>query len=274
METLTTLFSGLFSRLLGDRLQQRLTSRRKLPWASVAKLSGRLDQIVRLASKDNGEIHATQAFLAETIDGLDLSQLESIRAGAAEASPELVKKICSVLGANYRYAWYGERTPFATDGDEYVPIPEYLSLFRESGLKYIWFVRGNSYPHIGYVALQYNEYKFRVLPDRLHVSSENGNGGASSLSDFARLCENYFKTRTNEAVAWGLEVPGHIAEAVLVGKMHASALFGKGTKRSYWWDDLTDLDHKRPCAKEYAARYDKEFFQAQRLIRWARESKN
>ena len=254
-------------------MQHRLSFRRKLPWSSVAKLSERLDQIVRLASKGDGDIHATQAFLVETIDELDLSRLESIRAGATEASPELVREICAALGASYRYAWYGERTPFSPSEDEYVPIPKYLNLFREDGLKNIWFIRGNAYPHIGYVVLQYNEYRFRVLPDRLHVSSENGNGGANSLSDFARLCENYFKTRSNEAVAWGLEVPGRIAEGVLNGEMHASALFGKGTKRSYWWDDLTDLDHKRPCAKEYAERYDPEFFQAQRLIRWARESK-
>lgn len=271
MEPLTTLFSGLFARLIGDRLQ-RSVSPSKLPFSSVKQLSQRIDQVIRLAS-ERKHVNATLAYLAETIEGTDLSTLEKIRSGSTEASSDLIKRICFLLGANYRYVRYGESTPFAVDDNDYVPISDYLGLFREEGLQSIWFIRGKSYPHIGYVVLQYDEHRFRVLPHRLHVSAENGNGGAKSLSEFARLCENYYKTKSYSVVAWGLEVPGPIAEEVLQGTLHPRTLLGKGCERSYWWDDLSDIDHARPCAKEYVTRYDKEFFNAQKLIRWAREAK-
>ncbi|MGH6752253.1 MAG: helix-turn-helix domain-containing protein, partial [Bradyrhizobium sp.] len=241
MEPLTTLFSGLFARIIGDRLQ-RASSANKLPFSSVKQLSQRINHVVHLAS-ERKRINSTLGYLAETIEGIDLSTLEKIRSGAAEASPELVRRICFLLGASYRYVWYGEDTPFSIDDDGYVPISEYLGLFREPGLDSIYFVRGKSYPHIGFVVLQYDEYRFRVLPHRLHVSAENGNGGTKSLSEFAKLSENYHKTSSYRAIAIGLEVPGSTAEKVLVGDLHPRALLNKESKRSYWWDDLSDISH-------------------------------
>lgn len=266
----TDFLSPLFARIFGDYLQRKQKGNTKTPWTSVAKVSQRLNKVIELASGDASTSSDVLTHLVEVNPGLTLTQLEKARAGAAEPSIELVKKICDSLGASYRYVWHGKGTPFEPREADHLPVRDYIGLFRDEGLATIWFVRGDKYPHVSFIALQYNNFKFRVLPHLFHVSAENGNGGAASLSHLADLSEAYHKARLYEVVACGLEVRGQLVEPVLHGQRHANTLFRRDSKRSYWWDDLADVGHKRPCAKDYRSRYDDEFFNAQKLIVWSR----
>ena len=263
--------SGLLTRLLGDRAAAVLGARRRLPWVANRKLAGRLKEVIQKASPKGRPVERTLAYLCEQVPDLTLAAVEGFTFGSAEPTLDQAKSICTALGASFRYVWFGDGQPFASDGDDYLPTCEYLGVLRDSNANSVIFVRGDRRPHLGYVVIQYGEYRYRVLPDYWHVSSVNGNGGANALSQLAQLSENVYRTRTYEPVVRGIEVDARIAEGVLHGSLHPSALWSGKWKQSYWWDDLADVDHDRPCAKEYKARYDAEFFAAQKLIKWARE---
>ncbi|TZF90774.1 hypothetical protein [Cognatilysobacter lacus] len=266
--SLVSVFSALFTRVVGDRKAARDGARRRLPWAANRKLAGRLKEIIDMASSKDRRPERTVAHLCETIPGLSLASIESFMFGAAEPTLEQVRGICEALGASFRYLWFGDGHPFAADDEYPPPTQEYLGIFRDHDARSIVFVRGDRVPHPAYVVVQYNEFRYRVLPSYWHVSSINGNGGANALVELASLSENIYRTRTYKAR--GIDVPLSVAEDVYHGCTHASALWAAGWKASHWWDDLADVDHARACAKEYATRYDEEFFAAQKLIKWAR----
>lgn len=267
------LFGPLLARLIGDRFQDARRPKQRIPWRSVAEVSGRLNQVIKLASGPNRDESAVLAYLVELNPELSLTELEEARVGTKEPSSEIITKICESLGASYQFIRHGTETPFHPREGDHVPIRQYLGLFSEDGVETIWFVRANEYPHTSFIVIKYNEFKFRVLPHEFHVSAENGSGGASSLSELARLTEALQKARLDAVATSGLEIDSLIAKPILHGQLHASEIFRKSSKRSYWWEDLADVEHKRHCAKDYKNLYDKEFFNAQRIIAWAREGK-
>lgn len=266
------IFSPLATRIFGDVFQDFWRRKRRLPWKSVRDVSGRLDQVIRLAA-GRGSQSTVLTYLVEAAPGLTLTQLEKARTGALEPSIELVRQTCRLLSASYDYIWRGQGAPFAPQEEDYLPVCEYIALFRNEDLESIWFVRGDTYPHPAFILLRYNEYRYRVLPHLFHVSAKNGNGGADALSDLADLTCAYHAL-DHKPIALGLEANSLVVDLVMQGDQHATALFHRGSKRSYWWDDLADIEHKRPCAREYQRRYDQEFFNAQRLIAWSRQQRS
>lgn len=269
---ITEVLTTLFGRVLGDWIERLQRRTRRLPWKSIAQVSNRLAQVINLANNHPRGRANVFSYLVEGNPSITLTQLEQACAGAAEPTIELVRQVCDSIGASYQYVWHGKGAPFSPREEDYLPIREYLDLFKDPGLSTIYFVRSTTYPHLSFIALQYNDFKFRVLPHEFHVSAENGGGGAASLSELAHLSEAYHRECLHEVVAWGRDVPLRVAEGVLAGQLHCSAIFQKGSKSSHWWDDLADVEHKRYIAKDYKENYDQEFFNAQELIRWARKN--
>lgn len=270
--TISTFLSNLVVRRLGDRAAARHSVRKTLPWSSVEKVSGRAREILKKSSVGEGSIERTMAHLCEQLPDMKLSTIEEFVHGAAEMTPEQARAICGALGASYDYLWRGDGRPFYV-ADEYPPpVKDYLSLFRGEGVEAVIFVRGDKMPHVGYAVLKYDEFRYRVLPHRWHISRENGHGGSTALSELARLSENIHKTHSYSEVVRGIEACSKIAEDVLDGELHPRSLWEKKYKSSHWWDDLADIDHLRPCANKYSSLYDQEFFAAQSLIKWVRQN--
>ena len=200
-----------------------------------------------------------------------MTTIETFMRGAAEPSIEQARAICELVGASFNYLWFGDGEPFSSE-DEYWPsVCSYPTLFQDDEVESILFVRGDNLPHTSYVVLALTKYRYRVLPTLWHVSSINGNGGASSLVELADLSAEMRKAGRSKVIR-GIEVRSKICESVFYGRLHARALLRKGWKPSYWWDDLSDVDHVRPAASKYREQYDREFFAAQELIKWARKA--
>lgn len=272
MDMLTTMFTNLTVRALGDRMAARYGFTRRLPWSSVRKVSGRLREILDAVSAGGRARDRTMAFICEKVPGLTLSALEGFATGAAEIGVDQARRVCEAIGASFDYLWLGDGVPFPVDEQGPRSLGAYLSLFRKDEVEAVYFVRGNRLPHLAYVVLKYDEFRYRVMSANWHVSSQNGHGGSVGLSELVRLTEHVQQQRRSEGriKVFGLEAPAKAVETVSWGGAHPNALWSKGAKRSYWWEDIADVDHLLPCAKQYAENYGEEFLNAQRLIKWVR----
>lgn len=269
MDMLATMFTNLTVRVLGDRLAARYGFTRKLPWSSVHRVSGRLREILDAAGAGSAARDRTMAFVCEKVSGLTLSALEGFASGAAEIGVDQARRVCEILGASFDYLWLGDGVPFPIDREEPRGPGGYLSLFRQDEVEAVYFVRGNRTPHLAYVVLKYDDFRYRVLSSNWHVSSQNGHGGSVGLSELARLTEYVQRQMPAEdrIKVSGLDAPSEAVENVSWGGAHPNALWSKDAKRSYWWEDIADVDHLLPCAKKYASDYGEEFLNAQRLIK-------
>lgn len=268
MDPLSAVFS-LFSRVVGDQIAAAQAARRRLPWASTRKLAGRLEEIVDKVADGRKGRDRVIAYLCMHRSDLTLTSVEQFMRGVSEPTIEQARDICALTGASFAYLWYGDGEPFSSEEGEWLEVRSYPMVFQDEEVESVLFVRGDRIPHLSYVVLAFDEYRYRVLPMMWHVSSVNGNGGASSLVELANLSSDVHRVARSKVIR-GMEVPSEISDAVSHGRLHASALMRKGWKLSYWWDDIADTDHLRPGASNYGKQHGQEFLAAQELIRWAR----
>jgi hypothetical protein len=185
--------------------------------------------------------------------------------GKVEADFAWIGQFAETFGVNASWIKTGIGQPFDTPLACLADPREYQSLIETLQPDEIHFVRSSGIVGEITIVFGWAEKKYLVANDMWHLSEHVGNGGARAIVEFYEFIDSMspmFRTR--------LRPGGHVVSPrafndLIEGKIYPPTILNG--RDAPWWDDLVDIDHRWPIAKDYRKKWGAGFIFAQDLIR-------
>lgn len=234
----------------------------------VEKVAGRFRIILELMNEGRNHSKFTIPQLAQIMKLHKISELENIFTGKTEPSFTFIEDFCKTFGVCKEWLAEGKNSPYSSDAPSKSDPMDYLSLIEEINPERIYFVRENSATAPAFILLKLSKWKYRVLDRTWHISDEVGASGRRQLYNFFRLIKELRDERNLHTSCWGLTLNKEAFHSLVCGHIFPGKYTDVGFSEDPWWDDLTDIDHKYPIAKNYEHWYGRSFVKAQEIIKY------
>jgi hypothetical protein len=196
--------------------------------------------------------------------------LERIVLNEIEPTFQVLNHLADHLGINPSWLKSGQGEPFQIRRDKPTYSEEYFEEIVALKPTWIFFVRRTIEEGEAIIVLKLTKLKYRVLPNVYHISDRVGGTGRRQIDGLCRLIEKLRITYPKPHMI-GLEVEKKELFDLHQGKIHPSWLDRNClSKKSDWWDDITDIMHESPISENYENLYGEAFVQAQRIVRFER----
>lgn len=228
----------------------------------VVHTIGRLNQYKDILQEGNDQY--TIPRLAKIMGFSSTGELECYFKGEKEPDFAFLEKFSDVFGINYDWLSEGRGKPFVTDGEHY---PESCYSYIENlNPEKIYFIRSDAKEGFTGIILQINDYKYKIVDGRWHISSYVGAGGQMQIYSMYKLIE---KLRENgyHNKCFGKILKDKDFSLLFSGGVIPNLILKK-YPLSYWWDDFTDIKHRYIISKNYEFCYGAEFIKAQMIVRY------
>lgn len=235
-------------------------------------IGGRLVEVHRLlnASPRRGFCPARMAAIMEMPRPVDLERL--MRA-EDDVTFEFLDRFADTFAASRDWIRYGVGAPFeARRSDTYQSGESLLQIVESANPKTLYFVKDTSDACRATIVAEVEPHRFRVIFEPIHVSSQNGNGGAGRLVSFFDLV-TLLQGRSTRWSMTGVLVSPEAFDALLGGSWWPGKVC-LGGNQSTWWDDFTDISGKYPISSGYASAHGKAFVDAQEIVRYHQKERN
>lgn len=226
------------------------------------KISDRLNQFLGLLNQEKDNF--TIAKLAKIMGLKSVGELEQYFLNK-EPDFLFIKEFCQCFSVNEDWLLEGKGQPFESNETPIYYDPyEYLEYFQKKKPHEIYFVIAKSKIREAFFILKYNDWQYEIIQRQWHISGYVGGGGSRQLYGMFCLIDALRNINSIYTHCWGCELKYQKFKDLYEGKIFPSHLL---SNNSHWWDDLTDVYHKYPIAKNYLEWYGESFIDAQHIIR-------
>lgn len=208
----------------------------------------------------------TYSKICDSLNYDTVSKIEDCFSGRAEAPKEFLKAYCNYYGIDYQWIRHGEKNPFELLSFHASRAIEYRDTILDLGTKSLFYIRSKSENGDSGIVLKLSEFKYIVLPSTFHISSHVGGEGRKQIVSFYELIKS-LTSNFSFLHTFGLVLPEDEFNQLFSGRIYAGKVFETNSLCLHWWDDLLDVCHKLPIAKNYENMYGVEFIKAQNIIK-------
>lgn len=232
---------------------------------STQQIAARMNSVLEMMNVGRYE-PLTVADLARALNLSSPADLDLVFSGRSAATFQMIDQFCARFAVNKEWLTSGRYSPFTSPIERYVSPKDCFDLLEETQPKRVYLVRSTSEIGEAFVIVENDSLKFWLLPAIWHVSGHVGGGGAHDLLSLYKLFSLWSKARsTYQYQVLGREVESEVASAFFDGNAFPGMV--ENMQLSYWWDDLTDLEHKWTTRVRSRKAYGKSYIDAQDIIR-------
>ena len=233
------------------------------PLPATKQIAVRMREAMRLMNVDRFDEWVVADF-ARAMDLRGPSELETVLAGRTEAEFSLIDQFCERFAIEKEWLTTGRCAPFSLSGIRQPSPSGYLTAIDDYNLENVYLVRSTDGPGESFIVAEADEMKMWRLSEVWHVSDQVGGGGSRDLLELCGLFKQWHESTRRYGLR-GVTVEPDVAQALMDGTVFPGIV--KRARRSYWWSDLTDLEHKWTTRDRSVAEYGESFVLAQDIIR-------
>lgn len=206
------------------------------------------------------------AGLAEKMGYDSVGELESVFLGKCEPYLPFTDYFCSTFGLNRNWLLEGKDTPYKNNEFSHVYPDEYLTEILESKPETIYFILCPSEYIEFFLVLKFSELKYKIFQRTWHLGGDVGATGQGQIVGLRKLIADLYRNGF-DCKRSGRILVEEVFRELFNGNVFPGSVIDS-TKENYWWEDFTDIYHRRPRAMDYEALYGKGFVDAQSIVQW------
>lgn len=229
------------------------------------QIATRFNQFLDLLNQERKDF--TIAKLAKIMELESVGELEKIFLNQKEPNFEFIQQFCKYFGINDEWLTEGKGQPFIQNKTpRYFSPYAYLEYFKDNEPAEIYFIKSDSKIGEVFFILKYTDWNYEIIQQQWHISSHVGASGSRQLYDMYRLINELRNVEFYATKCYGRILDSNVFISLYEGSTFPYSIIGK-YYNNQWWDDLTDIYHKYPIAKNYSLWYGEEFIRAQDIIK-------
>lgn len=234
------------------------------PIAYSKQLSIRLLETIELLSLRFKELSYSK--ICDYLNWDSVTTVENYFNGTIEATYDFLKKYSDFFGIELHWLRHGEKHKFQILPKHETYATDYEEEIKKLKPQSVIFVRQNSEKGYAGIMLNLSDFKYIILPETYNISSYVGDTGQRQIFSFYKLVKS-FSDSFSSFQKKGVILEKDEFDSLFAGILYPGKILDKYRTTNYWWDDLLDVNHKHPIAKDYEYWYGPEFIKAQDVIK-------